>query len=248
MLESRKLTWSFFVVAVVMFTMSCQHPSGKLASIRGNLTGASGFKLVLQEMDTKEIHAMDSVIPGKDGKFSFSPLITEPGFWLLKSPSGKIMVLLLNAGDEVELSGNFSDFPDNVLLKGPGETMLLNDFFRRTRMNERKVDSLEMLLVERQDSADYYQLTQKLDTSFKQIWDSQRSEEMKFIDAHPGSLASLVALNYAFGMSPVLSLDEDYIYYQKLDSVLFRKFPDNKHVKFHHQRVAGYKRKVPQGK
>jgi hypothetical protein len=146
-------------------------------------------------------------------------------------------VLMLNPGDKIDLSGSARDFPDNVVVKGPKEAMLLNDFFRHTRANERQVDSLEMLLAERQDSSDYYQLTQKLDTPFRQIWDRQRSYEMTFIDNNSGSLASLVVLNYAFGMSPVLSPEEDFAWYRKLDSALFVKFPENKHVKFHHQRV-----------
>jgi hypothetical protein len=226
-----------FATAIIIGFASCQHPSGNTVSVSGCLADADGFKLVLQEMDTKEIHSIDSVILDRGGKFSFSFNTGEPGFWLLRSSEGKVMVLLLNKGDRVELSGSAGDFPDHVILKGPEEALLLNDFFRFTRSNEHKVDSLEMLLVERQDSSDYYQLTQKLDTSFRQIWESQRNYEMAFIDNHPASLASLIVLNYAFGMSPVLSPDEDSAYYQKLDSTLSRQFPGNKHVKFHHRRI-----------
>ena len=238
------MTKYIFMVSIMIFVTSCRQPASNMAQVQGALAEASGFKLVLQEMDTREIHAIDSVILDNNGMFSFSPVIKEPGFWLLKAPTGKIMVLLLNAGDQVELLGSTRDFPDNVYLKGPEETMLLYDFFHDTRSNERKVDSLEMLLVDRQDSADYYQLTQKLDTSFKSIWENQRSHEISFINQHPGSLASLVVLNYAFGMSPVLSPEEDFGYYQKLDSILFGKFPGNKHVKFHHQRVLEIERKM----
>jgi hypothetical protein len=126
--------------------------------------------------------------------------------------------------------------------------MLLHDFFVYTRLNERKVDSLEMLLVEQQDSSGYYLLTQRLDTSFRQIWESQVLYEKEFIDKHPGSLASLVVLNYAFGMSPVLSPEEDFEYYAKLDSVLFKKFPENKHVQYHHQRVTALLRNMQKRK
>ena len=232
-----------FVITVCI--TSCQLSTADVAHVKGNLPDAAGIKLILQEMDTKEIHSIDSVVPDQSGKFSFTPVIMEPGFWLIKDPTGKIIVLLVQPGDHVELSGSVRDFPDQIVMKGPEETMLLNDFFRHTRVNERRVDSLEMLLVERQDSSDYYQLTQKLDTSFRQIWESQRKYEMSYIDTHSGSLASLVVLNYAFGMSPVLGEEEDFGYYQKLDSALYKKFPKNKHVKFHHQRVTTHLRKVP---
>jgi hypothetical protein len=222
---------------ILLVIASCQHPDGGQVIVSGSLADADRFKLVLQEMDTKAIRSIDSVILDHGGKFDFIFNVSEPGFWLLRSPEGKVMVLLLNAGDRVELSGSAGDFPDNVILKGPEEALLLNEFFRFTRSNEHKVDSLEMLLVERQDSSDYYQLTQQLDTSFRQIWESQRNYEMAFIDNHPGSLASLIVLNYAFGMSPVLSPDEDSAYYVTLDSTLSRQFPGNKHVKFHHRRI-----------
>jgi hypothetical protein len=222
---------------ILFLLASCQHHPLNTASIQGHFSHAAGIKLVLQELDTREIHSVDSVLLDDSGKFNFNPVVNESGFWLIKAPSGKIMVLSLSAGDQVELSGSTLDFPDFVSMKGPEEAALLNDFFRRTRLNERKVDSLEILLAERQDSSDYYLLTQKLDSSFRDVWESQRKDEMVFIDSHPGSLASLVVLNYAFGMSPVLSPEEDFAYYQKLDSTLVRIFPGNKHVKFHHQRV-----------
>ena len=233
----------FLTVAMVALITSCEHPTGHVAHVKGSFSDAPGLKLTLQEMDTREIHSVDSTVLDQSGQFSFNPVVKESGFWLLKAPNGKIAVLLLKDGDLVELSGSANDFPDHVILKGSDEAMLLDDFFHQTRINELQVDSLEMLLVERQDSSDYYQLTQKLDTCFKKIWEKQRSFEIEFIDKNPGSLASLIVLNYAFGMSPVLSPEEDFIYYQKLDSTLYAKFPQNKHVKFHHQRVAEIVRK-----
>ncbi|MCX6306776.1 MAG: DUF4369 domain-containing protein [Bacteroidetes bacterium] len=240
-----KITSASGFLFVVLFS-SCQHGSVGVATVSGTFTDAGGLKLIFQEMDTHEIHSVDSVVPDQGGTFVFSPVIKEPGFWLIKAPSGKILVLFLNAGDQVDLTGSMRDFPDNVVMEGPKEAMLLNEFYRHTRNNERQVDSLEMLLIDRQDSSDYYQLTQKLDTNFRDIWENQRNYETAFINNHTGSLAALVVLNYAFGMSPVLSPVEDSIYYQRLDSALFNIYPENKHVKFHHQRVLDLKNKVHQ--
>jgi hypothetical protein len=234
-------------ISMLLLISSCQQHPGNAAAVKGTFTDAGGFKLILEEMDIREIHPVDSIAPDQEGQFKFSVPLKESGFWLLKAPTGKILVLLLNPGDQVYLSGSTHDFPDNVSIKGPEGAMLLNDFYRKTRLNERKVDSLEMLLAERQDSSDYYNLTKKLDASFQEVWESQRSDEMAFIDHHVTSLGALIVLNYAFGMSPVLSLEEDFGYYVKLDSALFRMFPENKHVKFHHQRVEN-QRKASAGK
>ncbi|MFZ4523471.1 MAG: hypothetical protein ACOYNC_17340 [Bacteroidales bacterium] len=231
-------------ISLTLLFSSCRQQSATTATVTAALADADGIKLVLQELDTREIHPVDSVVVNQDAIFNFTPAVNEPGFWLLKAPSGKVLVMLLNAGDAVELSGSLKDFPDNIIMKAPREAMLLNDFYKKTRSNERLVDSLEMLLSERQDSSDYYQFTQKLDTSFKIIWENQRGLEIAFIERNPGSLASLVVLNYAFGMSPVLSLEEDSAYYIKLDSALSDKFPTNKHVKLHHQRVLEYRNRT----
>ena len=225
------------VFLILIIVAGCRHSRHNSASIEGNLADASGIKLTLLEMDTKAMQPIDSVVPGKGGSLTFSPVVSESGFFLLRAPSGKIMVLLLNPGDQVELTGSVQDFPDHVILKAPREAMLLNDFFRSTRGSEKEVDSLESLLIDRQDSADYYALTQNVDKRFQLILERQRSLESAFITKNPGSLASLVVLNYAFGLNPVLLPDKDFLYYQKVDSALMAKMPGNKHVKFHHQRV-----------
>ncbi len=234
----------FAGLAMFIFLTSCQHSTKDLAVITCDFSGAAGVKLILLEMDTHEIRHADSTTFDNSGKFTFSPTIKDAGFWLLKAPTGKVLVLLLNTGDQIELSGNFIDFPDHIRIKAPQDALRLTDFFYQTRTNERLVDSLEMLLVERQDSSDYYRLTQKLDTSFREIWENQRALEIAFINSHCGSLASLVVLNYAFGMSPVLNIEEDFSYYQALDSSLSISFPGNKHVTYHHQRVMDYQRKT----
>jgi hypothetical protein len=232
------ITYGFLALSLLVAITSCRNQQDPKATVSGFFPDSPGIRLVLQEMDVRETHTLDSVTVDPGGRFGFRPVVREPGFYMLQSRTGTILVLLLNMGDNIELTGSLRDFPDNVIVKGPPETMLLHDFFRRTRVNEKKADSLEMKLEERQDSSDYYRYTQTLDPFFKQIWENQRSLEIKFIEDHPGSLASLVVLNYAFGMSPVLSPEEDFSYYSRLDSSLYAAFPKNKHVKFHHERMT----------
>jgi hypothetical protein len=238
----RKFIFAWFL-PLLLLAASCQPQKEKRAFINGSFPDGAGVKLVLQEMDIKEIRSVDSVTAGIDGKFGFTLNQAEPGFWLLKAPSGKILVLVLRPGDTIELTGSFIDFPDNVVLRGPRDAMLMHEFFHYTRRHETAIDSLQLVLAGRQDSADFYTLTQKLDTSFRMIWEKQRMYEMAFIDTHPGSLATLIVINYAFGLSSVLDPDEDLAYFSKTDSALMKTYPDNKHVKFHHQRVKEMKRK-----
>lgn len=232
----------FCLIGSVLF-YSCSHAPENEAIITGKLNDGKGEKLVLTELDTKIVKRIDSVICDAGGSFRFRVKLPEPGFYMLHALSRKVLVLMLHPGDTVKVSGSFSSFPDHVMIEGPDETRWLADFFRFTRGQERKVDSLEMLLVEKQDSSGYFELTEKLDTVFKSIWERQREEEKRFIDQHPNSMASLIVLNYAFGLNTVLNPDDDFPWFEKLDSALTLSYPENKHVKYHHQRMLEIKKK-----
>jgi hypothetical protein len=237
-----KLTRYFFLSLILL--MACTTKKTETAVIRGHIDHASGESFILQELDTKEIHHLDSWTADADGRFIFHLLPVETGFYLLKASSGKVLVMILGKNDTIDLGGDFADFPDNIILRGNKDATLLDDFFAFTRKNEKEVDSLEMLLVDKQDSAGYFQLTQSLDTAFQKIWYRQKALEEDFISKNPGSMVSLIVLNYSFGMSPVLSPEEDFGYYLLLDSTLSRSFSGNKHVVYHHQRVKEYKRQA----
>ncbi|MEI6456991.1 MAG: DUF4369 domain-containing protein [bacterium] len=237
------LCWLLLVLLV-----SCKTKIPDHVSIQGQLTNGPGEKIVLTELGTKSISRLDSVTLDEGGKFSFLVKLSEPGFYMLQSQQGKVLVLFARPGDTILLNGNLIFFPENVIVKGPGETELLEEFFRYTRQNEKRVDSLENLLVENQESEGYYALTQKIDSAFRQIWIDQLEYEKAFIDRHPSSLISLIVLNYAFGLNTVLSPADDSIYFLKLDSSLMRSCPGNKHTEYHHQRILELRREQEMNK
>jgi len=231
--------FSFFVCLLLI---GCNRSDKDFAVIEGKFLNSAGEKITLLELNTKSIVRLDSLILDGSGQFRFHVKTEEPGFYMLQSKQGKVMVLYVEGGNMLTLTGDFTSFPDRIRIKGSKEAELLEEFFIFTRKNEKKVDSLEMLLVEKQDSAGYYPLTLRVDTAFRQIWNSQRDYEKAFIDRNPGSLVSLIVLNYSFGLSPVLSPDEDSAWYLKLDKTLMERFPEDKHVRYHHQRIQEFQR------
>lgn len=233
-----------FLFYLIIMLSACSQVKHHQALITGQIRNAENAVIILQELGTKEIHNLDSVNIDAGGGFTFQLIPPETGFYMLKAPSGKVLVMMIGQGDTIQLGGDFSEFPDKIELRANKEASLLHDFFLFTRINEKAVDSLEMLLVEMQDSAGYYKLTESADTAFQKIWYRQKAYEESFINQNPGSLASLIVLNYSFGMSPVLSPDEDFGFYLKLDSGLARTNPGNKHVIYHHQRVSEYQRQM----
>jgi len=230
------------LLPLILFLSSCSLSSHKEAIVAGQLQHGNGEKLVLSELDIKTVIGVDSMEMDGEGSFHFNVKVPEPGFFLLRAPSGKVLVLLLKPGETVKLSGTFNEFPDHINLEGSTDNKLMDAFFRFTRHNEKVVDSLEMSMVENQDSSGFYEITQRADTILKNIWDRQRTYELEFIERHPASLVSLIVLYYAFGINTVLNPEQDFSSFEKVDSALNRSYPENKHTKYHRQRMEEFKR------
>lgn len=234
---SLTVTKGLIALLVTATIAGCKGPAKDTATVEGRLVDAKGFKLVLAEMDTRQIRPVDSVMTDAPGTFAFRPIVKETGFWLLKAPSGKVLVLVLSPGDRLTVNGSAVDFPNRITLTGPAETMAIDSFYKVTRKHEARVDSLEALLLSRQDSADFLALSQQADTILGQILISQRMLETKFLSTHPAIIGNLLVLNYAFGPQPVLDPRTDIAWYIRVDSALCARWPDNKHVAAHHQRM-----------
>lgn len=222
---------------MLLLTGGCSTRDTGEAVIETELIDAAGKVFLLQEMDTRTVRTVDSVVIGPDGRHTFRLAVAQTGFWLLGAPTGKVLVLMLSPGDHVKVSGSATGFPDHIELAAPEETMALQAFFAQTRLNERKVDSLEMLIADHQEDENFYEFTKSLEPVFRQISEDQRYLAIGFIDRHLSSIGSLVVLNYAFGLSPVLSPAEDSAIYRRVDSALSSRYPDNKHVRYHHDRM-----------
>jgi len=232
---------NIFSILLFLWASSCSIPPQKEAMVTGQLLDGKGEKLIFSELDTKSVVRLDSILLDEPGSFHFKVKTPEPGFFLLGAPSGKSLVMLLKPGETAKITGSFNEFPSHIHIAGSEDNALLDSFFRFTRKNEEAVDSLEMLMVEYQDSSGFYELTQKADTLIKNILARQRSFELDFVNDNPESLASLIVLYYAFGIHPVLNPEQDFSCFKKVDSALNAKYPGNKHTKYHHQKMEAYK-------
>lgn len=225
------------IIILVLFSTGCNRKNAEQASVSGKFSDGKDICLVLTEMQPQEMKTIDSVNLQDDGSFNFRINMTQPGFWLLKAPSGKVLVLVIHPGDKIELTGSIENFPDKAEVNGSEEAIALHRFYQATGGEERIVDSLEAELVDHQEEADFYRISANIDTAMHRVWERQHAREAEYLQKHCADISSLVVLNYAFGIQPVLSEKNDSLYFLMLDSALTKKFPGNKHVVFHHQRV-----------
>lgn len=197
---------------------------------------------MFRELDVDSIHNLDSITLDEKGLFRFRFNPSDAGLYILNSSSGEYILLLLENEENVNVFADLKNQPFGYSINGSPGSGLLKEFYDLTLPNLVKADSLRAVLMENRESPLFYQLSLSFDSLFQKLIDDQKTIEKKFIQQNLNSLASLIVLNYKFGMMPVLKADDDFPIYKKLDSTLSLKYPANKHVSFHHQRVIEHQR------
>jgi hypothetical protein len=235
--------FKILILFLILIIVSCK---GSLKNegtrITGRFQNAAGVKLILRELDVDSIHNLDSTILDEQGLFRFRINQSESGFYILKSSSGEYILLLLEKDEEAIVFADLKKQPFDYNVTGSPGSMLLKDFYDHTLINLLRADSLRSILMKNRESPDFYKLSISFDTLFSELTEDQKNIEKEFIRQNSNSLASLIVVNYKFGMKTVLSMEEDFPVFLKLDSILQLKYPGNKHMEFHRRRVMEHKR------
>jgi hypothetical protein len=231
----------FFGIIIMLF--SCTDPAKKEGiGIDGKFQNASGIKVMFGELDVDSIHNLDSITLDETGLFRFRFNPSGTGFYIVKSSSGEYILLLMEKNEVVNIFTDLKKQPFTYRVDGSPGSALLKEFYDHTLINLITADSLRSVLMENRESPNFYELSLSFDSLFQKLIDHQKTIEKTFIQQNPNSLASLIVLNYKFGMTPVLNAEEDFQVFLELDSTLSIRYPGNKHVAFHNQRVIEYKR------
>ena len=234
---------TIFLILLGFILVSCtDHAKKEGIVIDGKLQNGSGIRVMFGELDVDSIHDLDSMTLNENGLFRFKFNPSETGFYIVKTSSGEYILLLLEKNEEVNVFADLKKRPFKYQVDGSPGSILLKAFYDHTLVNLTKADSLRSVLMENRDSPSFYQLSLSFDSLFQKLIDNQKIIEKTFIQQNPNSLASLIVLNYKFGMTPVLNAEEDFPVFLKLDSTLSISYPANKHVAFHHQRVMEHQR------
>ncbi len=229
---------NYFFLFLILLLFSCKREQeADRFTIQGQFLNSSREKIVLCEMDVKEANPLDSSNIGNDGKISFSRKIDQPGFYFLTFPGGRRIIFLMQRGETLLLKGDLKEPSSDFAISGSEGSELLEGFFHGTLKNKIRIDSVKRALRSKEGSEDFLRFSMTADSLFFRISRDQKKLEKDFIDRNPQSLASLIVLNYSFGPKPVMTMEEDLSYYQKLTG-LYRIYPKNKHVLFHLARVS----------
>lgn len=207
--------------------------------INGKLTNSiSGEYIYLDEFKSSDLTPVDSVAISAEGTFTFSIKSTSPAFYLLKTDETNFLTMLLEPGQKVEITADFDSlsFPESVT--GSEGTLLMNSYNRKLRETINKLSGLREIYLQSVGTPELPLVMERLDSMANNHLEEINTYTKNFIDANLTSLVSLTALYQQVAPGEyVLNPASDLEYFIKVDSSLYKHYPDYEPVKTLHEQV-----------
>jgi len=244
MTDKRKFFLLHYILILFIFILAgCSQNGDKgfKTTIRGSFPALAGKTVTLSEFDINSAIPLDTTKISKDGSFKFTFRRKNPGFYLIKTDNRSFATLILDKEKKVEISSDQKNIRKNYSVKGSPDSELYRDFEMFLEINRNNIDSLSKKFNDYQRSSNFQSMKMDLDKRYQDIFSNQRQYNIKFLQDHCNSLASLLVINRRFGERKILNEEEDFKYFALVDSCLSAIYPDNKHLLDFQQRLTTFK-------
>ncbi len=219
-------------------------------SISGTVEGAGeGEYLVLKEVKPGFLEPVDSVVPGKDGRFSFRSETEWPAFFMLGMDDDDFLTMLVAPGEQVKVRASRNSMAKPSSLTGSEGTSVILDFRKDHDEVVTELKRLTDLYNDSIGSPGLPLLMDSLDRRAAAIVAEFRDRALVMIDENRSSMIPVYLLNQQ--VVPGLELFEPSknpeLFY-RVDSALYALYPESDLVLDLHTFVAGLRKSVSVGK
>lgn len=217
------------VIVLAAFLVACNKPNGFVIS--GKITNAGEKYLYLDELKVSSSVPIDSIKLEKDGSFEFKGKIGYPNFYLLRlneRDKKNFITLLVDTTEKITVYGDAANFAHDYIVEGSPGSTLVQELNNRLAVTKHKIDSIRSRIDAFRSLDDQTQKS-KWNAELAEIKQSQIKYSINFVQKHPFSLSSVLALYQKFD-------DANYVI-QDLQSLkvgasaLNSIFPKSEHVK-----------------
>lgn len=198
-------------------------------TISGKITNNDGKYLYFEELKVASSVAVDSVKLGKDGTFKFEGYEKYPNFYLLRLNENNFLTLLVDTTENIRVYGDAANFSRDYKVEGSPGSLLVQELNKTLTSTKHKLDSIQTLIKSFRNRADY--------SLKKAIWDQQLADikqtqirySTNFVQKHPFSMASVLALYQKFDDSNYVVQDLHSL--KVAASALNSIYPQSEHVR-----------------
>ena len=198
--------------------------------ISGKITNNTFTSATLYNVG-KEIAEVKKAEVSPDGTFSLQHDLTIADFYKLEFDKNNFIMMILKPGEVIEITTDASEFLKKLKVTGSKETMQIFANQRIIDETKFKLDSIGNLANNIAPNANKDSLMRIYQAEYEKIEKSKTVRLTEFMLKNPNSLAILFLL----GDIPV---EENAAVYKKVDSALFKSYPNNYYVNDLHIKVT----------
>lgn len=213
------------VFAVLAF--ACNKPNGFVIS--GKITNAEGKYLYLDELKVASSVTLDSVEVKKDGSFEFEGNIKYPNFFLLRLNDKNFVTLLVDSTEKITVHGDAANFSRDYVVEGSPGSLLVQELNNKLTKTKHKLDSINARIIVFRTREDYALERVRWEQEMTNIKKNQIEYSTNFVQKHPFSMASVLALYQKFDDTNYVVQDLQSL--KVAASALNAFFPESEHVK-----------------
>ena len=214
-----------FVGLILLYFTACkpkmEPPKGDF-TIHAEVEGVD--TIIFEKIEANHLLLVDTLF-AKDGEFVTANSIEGSAFFILRTPEGEGINLLLEKGEQLEISGQRNDWTNNYYIKGSiGSNQILE---LNQKLNKFEV-AIDLIYEEAKEAQkeNFEDIQNRFNSTFE-----EHSKYLKdFIDANLDSKVSILALFQSVKGENILNLYSDYEYYQKVTNSFQNNWPNSTHT------------------
>lgn len=220
----RILISAFLLLSIFFSACQCkmQVPEGDF-SIHAEVEGID--TIIFEKIEADKLLLIDTIY-AVDGEFVAANTLDGSAFFLLRTPEGEGVNLLIKKGEKIEISGSKDDWGRNYTVSGSKGSDLIYELNLKLNAFELVIDAIYEEAKEAQKE-DFIAIQDRFNTAFE----SHTTYIKTFIDNNIDSKASILALFQSVKGENILNLQTEYDYYKKVHESFKANWPTSSHSK-----------------
>jgi len=203
-----------------------------VVKIEGKIENVEGKTMYLDKLHTAKSEVIDSVKIGKNGKFKFKVENTQPEFYMLRLSNGKLITLLAETNEEIELNIKGEDMSKDYTVTGSKGSTLVKDLNDQLISTKKTLASVRKELDEKKNDSDFSTISQNLLAKYIETLQKQRDFSIDFIMKNATSLSSYMALYQKLDDKTfTLNENDDVKYVKIVASSMKALYPEHPYTK-----------------
>lgn len=241
----------FYIIILLLGFYSCknnltQEDSEKHNTlITGEMENGAGRSVLIQKMHPDRFITLDSVILDEESTFNTGINVEKPGFYAVRNEGDNYISFIAGENDSVHIKADYYNF-NEFELTGTEEAREITRLHKATRDFLDEVAEYARIVSDSVESPDYTRIKLEIDKKYRSAFNELKNFSIDFINKNDGSLVTLLALTNQLGTDFfVFHPVEDYDIFRRVDSILYKKYPESEAVKKIHSRVEMVKMNYP---